>query len=98
MIEGKSFIEEGALLLEEIILNRGDIRGNYFVDKQLTDECMDRLIEVAVNAPSVGFTQPWGFVVISDKTIKQQIKESFESAQIKETEFLKMKNSKRVFN
>lgn len=89
MTEGKLFTEEDALLLEEIILNRRDIRGNHFIDKQLTDECLNRLIEAAVNAPSVGFSQPWEFVVIKDNTIKQQIKESFESAHLKETEFFK---------
>jgi|SRR3954468_13813994 5,6-dimethylbenzimidazole synthase len=89
MTEGKLFTEEDALLLEEIILNRRDIRGNHFIDKPLTDECLDRLIEAAVNAPSVGFSQPWEFVVIKDKVIKQQIKESFEIAHLNESEFFK---------
>ncbi|HET6226355.1 MAG TPA: 5,6-dimethylbenzimidazole synthase [Bacteroidia bacterium] len=89
MTEGKLFTEQEALLLEEIILNRRDIRGNRFIDEPLTDACLDRLIDAAVHAPSVGFSQPWEFVVIKDRTIKQQIKESFETAHVKESEFFK---------
>lgn len=89
MTEGKLFTEENALLLEEIILNRRDIRGNHFIDKPLTDACLDRLMEAAINAPSVGFSQPWEFVVIKDNAIKQQIKESFETAHVKESELFK---------
>jgi 5,6-dimethylbenzimidazole synthase len=89
MTEGKLFTEEDALLLEEIILNRRDIRGNHFIDKQLSDKSLDRLMKAAVSAPSVGFSQPWEFVVIKDNAIKQQIKESFEIAHLKETTFFK---------
>jgi 5,6-dimethylbenzimidazole synthase len=63
MTEGKLSTEEDALLLEEIILNRRDIRGNHFIDAPLTEACVDRLIEAAVNAPSVGFSQPWDNVI-----------------------------------
>ena len=80
MKEGKIFTKEDALLLEEIILNRRDVRGNHFTNKPLSDDCLNKLIDAALNAPSVGFSQPWEFVIVKDKIIRQQIKQSFESA------------------
>jgi 5,6-dimethylbenzimidazole synthase len=91
MKEGKLFTREDALLLEEIILNRRDVRGNHFIDKELDESTIDKLVDAALNAPSVGFSQPWEFVVVKDKHIKQQIKESFETAHLKETEHFKDK-------
>ncbi len=89
MTEGKLFSKEEALLLEEIILNRRDVRGNHFIDRELDDDCIDRLVDAALNAPSVGFSQPWEFVVVKNNYIKQQIKESFETAHLKESEYFK---------
>jgi 5,6-dimethylbenzimidazole synthase len=91
MKEGRLFTREDALLLEEIILNRRDVRGNHFIDKELDESSIDKLVDAALNAPSVGFSQPWEFVVVKDKHIKQQIKESFETAHEKETGYFKDK-------
>jgi 5,6-dimethylbenzimidazole synthase len=91
MKEGKLFTREDALLLEEIILNRRDVRGNHFIDKELDESSIDKLVDAALNAPSVGFSQPWEFVVVKDKHIKQQIKESFETAHVKEAGYFKDK-------
>jgi 5,6-dimethylbenzimidazole synthase len=89
MKEGKLFTPEDALLLEEIILNRRDVRGNHFIEKELDEDCIDKLVNAALHAPSVGFSQPWEFVVVKDKQIKQQVKESFETAHLKETRLFK---------
>ena len=89
MKEGKLFTKQDALLLEEIILNRRDVRGNHFIDEPLNDDCLDKLIDAALHAPSVGFSQPWEFVIVRDKAIRHQIKESFESAHTKESFYFK---------
>jgi 5,6-dimethylbenzimidazole synthase len=77
MTAGKIFTAQEAALLEEFILNRRDVRGNRFLDKAVEDEILEKLIFVAMNAPSVGFSQPWEFVIVKDPVIKAQIKESF---------------------
>ncbi|SFD48274.1 cob(II)yrinic acid a,c-diamide reductase [Chitinophaga sp. CF118] len=77
MTTGKMFTEKEAELLEEFILNRRDVRGNRFLDKAVEDEILERLIFVALNAPSVGFSQPWEFVIVKDPVIKEQIKQTF---------------------
>jgi 5,6-dimethylbenzimidazole synthase len=75
---GKSFTDSDAELLREIICHRRDVRGNRFLDKPIEDDTRRRLLDAAIHAPSVGFSQPWEFVLISDAIIKQQIKNSFE--------------------
>jgi len=78
MEAGKLFSEQDAALLEEIILNRRDVRGNRFcTDKPVADEVIDKLITAALNAPSVGFSQPWEFVIIKDEAVKLKVKQSF---------------------
>lgn len=61
------------------IYNRRDTRAE-FLDEAIEDEVLSRILNAAHHAPSVGFMQPWDFVVIKDKTIKQKIKDGFEVA------------------
>jgi len=63
--------------LEKIILARRDVRGNRFVDTPVSQKDIDKILFAGVNAPSVGFSQPWEFVVIKDLEIRNKIKESF---------------------
>jgi len=39
-----------------------------------------RVLTAAHHAPSVGFSQPWDFVVVKDKQVKQQVKQAFRVA------------------
>lgn len=41
---------------------------------------IDQLLKAALHAPSVGFSQPWDFVLIRDGAIRQQVKDSFDWA------------------
>lgn len=77
METGKSFTEQEASVLEEIIFNRRDVRGNRFLPKEVKDEVLDKLVSAAVHAPSVGFSQPWEFVIIKDPIVRSQIKDCF---------------------
>ena len=61
------------------IYNRRDTRAEFLPDP-IEDEVLNRVLKAAHHAPSVGFMQPWDFVVIKDQTIKQQIKQGFETA------------------
>lgn len=67
-------------MLQEIILHRRDVRGNRFVDKPVEQPVIDQLLRAALHAPSVGFSQPWEFVLIRDPAIRQQVKNSFDQA------------------
>lgn len=61
------------------IYNRRDTRGE-FTNEEVSDEVINRLLDAAHHAPSVGFMQPWDFIVIKDQKIKQKIKDGFETA------------------
>ncbi|HVI44341.1 MAG TPA: 5,6-dimethylbenzimidazole synthase [Chitinophaga sp.] len=72
-----SFDATAADILQEIIVHRRDVRGNRFLSRPLEQEVEDKLLMAALNAPSVGFSQPWEFVLIRDNAVRQQVKDSF---------------------
>lgn len=74
----KLFSQEEADLLLDIMVNRRDVRGNRFSDRPIEEEKIRQILLAAVNAPSVGFSQPWEFVLVKSNEIKLQIKESFK--------------------
>lgn len=77
MTTGLLFTPEDALMLESILMNRRDVRGNRFTQEPVSDADLDRILRAAQYAPSVGFSQPWQFVVITDALVKNAVKESF---------------------
>jgi 5,6-dimethylbenzimidazole synthase len=44
----------------------------------VSDEMIERLLNAAIHAPSVGYSQPWRFVVIRDEKTKASIRENYE--------------------
>lgn len=73
----KKFEPLDSILLNEIMFHRRDVRGNRFIDKPLPNEIIDKILDAALMAPSVGYSQPWQFVVIEEKSIKQKVYNSF---------------------
>jgi len=76
-MKNKKFTPDDQALLADIILHRRDIRGNHFLPDPLTDDAIEKILHAASLAPSVGFSQPWEFVIVRDEIIKQQIVTSF---------------------
>lgn len=66
--------------MQDIILQRRDVRGNRFVDRPIEPGKIEQIITAGLHAPSVGFSQPWEFVVITDKDVRRQIRGSFDEA------------------
>jgi 5,6-dimethylbenzimidazole synthase len=62
--------------LYKAIFSRRDVR-SHFVDREIPNDVLLRILNAAHHAPSVGFSQPWNFILIKDKTIRQKVKESF---------------------
>jgi len=77
-MKNKQFTLDDQQLLEEIMRHRRDVRGNNFLKKEISKEIIEKILFAASLAPSVGFSQPWEFVIISDDEIKKQIADSFE--------------------
>ncbi len=44
-----------------------------FLDKEVPDELIDKLLESAINAPSSMNCQPWHFVIVKDQDLKQKL-------------------------
>jgi 5,6-dimethylbenzimidazole synthase len=63
--------------LYRIMQTRRDIR--HFLPTPLPADVVRRILEMAHCAPSVGFMQPWNFVLITSCTLRQQIKALFEA-------------------
>src|SRR3984885_5351155 len=61
------------------IRERRDVRRG-FLPEPIPDELLNRLLEAAHNAPSVGMMQPWRFIVIRDFAVRQAIHEIFLDA------------------
>lgn len=87
------FTSENIETLEQIILARRDVRGNRFIDTPLAQKDIDKILFAGVNAPSVGFSQPWEFVVIKDVAIRNKIKESFFEENEKAKQLFKEKKA-----
>ncbi len=68
----------------ETILSRRDVRGQFLPDA-VPNEILSRLLIAAHHAPSVGFMQPWSFLVIRKPDTKKRIKALFESAHTEAT-------------
>jgi len=62
--------------LYKAIFSRRDVR-SHFVGTEIPDGVLLRILNAAHHAPSVGFSQPWNFILIKDKATRQKVKESF---------------------
>ena len=59
------------------IYKRRDVRAQFKSDP-IPEDVLKRILNAAHHAPSVGFMQPWNFIIIGDKETKRKVKESFE--------------------
>jgi 5,6-dimethylbenzimidazole synthase len=61
------------------IYERRDVRSSFKPD-EIPNDTLARLLDAAHHAPSVGLMQPWGFVVIRAKQVRQTVFEIFDRA------------------
>ncbi|MDF0675385.1 MAG: 5,6-dimethylbenzimidazole synthase [Nitrospira sp.] len=61
------------------IFERRDVRRN-FLPTPIPDHILKRVLTAAHHAGSVGFMQPWDFVVVRDQTTKRAVKRLFQQA------------------
>ena len=66
------------------IFARRDVRR--FLSTPIPAQAVERILIAAHHAPSVGFMQPWNFIVIRDPRTKTSIKQAFLSARAQEGE------------
>ena len=59
------------------IYGRRDVR-SFFKPDPLPPEVLARILKAAHHAGSVGYMQPWNFLVVENPTIKEKVKRAFE--------------------
>ncbi|WP_054158694.1 5,6-dimethylbenzimidazole synthase [Rhizobium sp. AAP43] len=74
-----SFSEAERAAVYRAIHTRRDVRDQFVCDP-LPDDLVMRLLEAAHAAPSVGFMQPWDFILVRDAARKRAVREAFERA------------------
>ena len=72
------FTEEEKRGFYKAIYSRRDVRSD-FTSKSIENEVLSKILNAAHHAPSVGFSQPWNFILIKDIATKEKIRESFVS-------------------
>lgn len=74
-----SFSEAARDAVYQAIFSRRDVRSQ-FLPKAIPDEVLGRLLMAAHHAPSVGFMQPWNFLLIRSADTKARVQELFRKA------------------
>lgn len=74
-----AFPEEQRAGLYRAIHERRDVRSQFRPDP-IAPDVLARLLRAAHHAPSVGFMQPWDFIVIDSAATKQAMKALYERA------------------
>ena len=74
-----AFSEDERAAVYRAIFTRRDVRAQ-FTDKPVGEDVLLRLLTAAHHAPSVGFMQPWNFIVIRDDGVKQRAQGAFAEA------------------
>ena len=91
------FSEAERAAVYRAIHERRDMR--HFIGGQVAPEVMQRLLDAAHHAPSVGFMQPWRFVRIASQVLRERLHELVEQERVltakalgeREDAFMKLK-------
>jgi len=75
--------------LEKIIKLRRDIRGNNFTSQKIAQKDIEKIIQAGLNAPSVGYSQPWKFVIIESQDIRNRVYDNFSKEYDKSKKYFK---------
>ena len=92
-----SYSDEEKKAVYKAMAERRDMR--HFTDRPLESGLLSKILSAAHMAPSVGLMQPWRFVRISDRTIRQAIYDNVDQERVltaealgeRKTEFLQLK-------
>lgn len=80
-----AFTEEAREAVYHAIFSRRDVRGQ-FLPTPIPDAVLSRLLTAAHHAPSVGFMQPWNFLIVQSNEVKRRVHDAFAVAHIQATD------------
>ena len=94
--DGPEFFSEGQRdVLYRIMRSRRDVR--QFVSTPVPPAVLRRILEMAHYAPSVGFMQPWNFILVTSLEIREKIKQQFETQNQRELEKIDSQQRKELY-
>lgn len=79
LVRAEAFSPDERAAVYRVIETRRDVR-DQFLPTPLPDDVIARLLAVAHSAPSVGFMQPWNFIVVRDEDRRRRVFEAFRRA------------------
>ncbi len=74
-----AFTAEERAAVYHAIFSRRDVRGQFLPDP-IDDDLLARVLMAAHHAPSVGFMQPWNFLLVRSPAVKQRVHDAFAQA------------------
>lgn len=97
LVPAEPFSAADAAAVYRAIFERRDMR--HFAGGSVAPEVLQRLLQAAHHAPSVGFMQPWRFIRITQPTLRQQLHALVEQERVqtaralgeREDAFMKLK-------
>ena len=81
------FSEQERESFYKAIYSRRDVRSN-FTSEQIDDQVLMRILKAGHHAPSVGFSQPWNFILVKNIETREKIKESFENEKARSSKLI----------
>lgn len=79
LIHAEAFSSDDRAAVYRAIETRRDVRDQFLPDP-LPADLIERLLAAAHSAPSVGFMQPWNFILVDDMDRRAQVHAAFERA------------------
>ncbi|WP_244564182.1 5,6-dimethylbenzimidazole synthase [Rhizobium sp. RU36D] len=79
LVASSAFSEDDREAVYRAIMTRRDVR-DQFLDDPVPDDVLQRLLQAAHAAPSVGFMQPWNFIVVRSAERREAVWQAFSRA------------------
>lgn len=83
----KDFSQDEKNGFYKAVFSRRDVR-SHFTSEPIDDKTLSRILNAAHHAPSVGFSQPWNFILIKNLETRDKIKKSFNAERIRSSNLI----------
>ena len=77
-VKKSDFSAEDISAIYRVIEKRRDVRK--FLGEQIPDDILHRILKAGSQAPSVGYMQPWNFLLLRDLQTRKKVYDAFEKA------------------
>ena len=84
---GKDFSQDEKNGFYKAVFSRRDVR-SHFTSEPIDDKTLSRILNAAHHAPSVGFSQPWNFILIKGLETRKKIKNSFDAERVRSSNLI----------